>query len=152
MRRDHDLPVDPDVEVGSEPAADRGVLAAVALGGAFGSLARWWLGGSVPPGAGEVPWATLVENVSGSLLLGALMVLVVEGRVRWRLARPFLGVGVLGGWTTFSAYALEARELVVEDRAVAALGYVAGSVLAGLAAAFAGMVLARRALAGGPST
>jgi fluoride exporter len=146
MSADQDLPVDPDVDP-RDPPAGADVLAVIALGGALGSLARWGLGEAAGTPAGAVPWATVVENVSGSLALGVLMVLVAE---RWpgsRCLRPFAGVGLLGGWTTFSAYALDARTLLAHDRIAAAVLYVGGSLVLGLLALVVGLRLTRRALA-----
>lgn len=106
------------------------VLLAVALGGAVGALLRLALGRRTgPPGQGW-PWATFAENLSGSLLLGALLVVVVEQGRGHRLARPFLGVGVLGTFTTMSAYGLETQQLLLADRPALAAAY-AGCTLAG---------------------
>jgi fluoride exporter len=73
-----------------------------------------------------------------------LMVYVVEVGEAHPLARPFLGVGVLGGFTTFSTYAVEVTELVADGRAVHALAYVGGTVVVALAATLVGLSLARR--------
>ncbi|GAB3590883.1 CrcB family protein [Angustibacter peucedani] len=141
------LPVDPDLpEPRSRHLAGRprrsDALLVVALGGALGCLARWGLTRALPV-APDVPWATLTANLVGCLALGALMVVVVERRRGHPLLRPFLGVGVLGGFTTFSTYALDARALVADDRALLALGYVAGSLVGGLLATVVGLRLAR---------
>lgn len=143
MSADHDLPVDPDVDP-RDPPAGRDVLAVIALGGALGSLARWGLGEAAGTPASGVPWATVVENTSGSLLLGVLMVLVAEVWPGSRYLRPFAGVGLLGGWTTFSTYALDARALLAHDRATAAVLYVGGSLVLGLLAVVIGLRVTRR--------
>ncbi len=143
MSTDHDLPVDPDVDARRDPVAGLDVLVAVSVGGALGSLGRWGLGelaGTAPSG---FPWATLTVNITGSLLLGSLMVLVAEVRPGSRYLRPFAGVGLLGGWTTFSTYALDTRSLLVQDRTAAALLYVGGSLLGGVLAVLVGLRLAR---------
>jgi fluoride exporter len=89
------------------------------------------------------PWATFAANVSGCLLIGVLMVLVTEVWAgRW-LLRPFLGVGVLGGYTTFSTYSVDVVRLVDAGVPAVALAYLAGTVLAALAAVYAGTVVAR---------
>ena len=137
-----DLPVEPDA---AEPGGDGAVLLAVGLGGALGSGARWGVSEALA-GAGGFPWSTLLVNVSGALLLGVLMVVVADVLTAPRLLRPFLGVGVLGGYTTFSAYALETRELLVAGEHAAAATYSLGSVVAGLLAAWLGIVTARRLL------
>jgi CrcB protein len=143
---DHDLPVDPDVDP-RDPVAGWDVLAVVALGGALGSLARWGLTEAAGTRAGAVPWATVAENVSGSLALGVLMVLVAEVWPGSRYLRPFAGVGLLGGWTTFSTYALDARTLLAHDRAAAAVLYVGGSLVLGLVAVLVGLRVTRRVVA-----
>jgi CrcB protein len=92
---------------------------------------------------GAFPFHTLLINVSGSLAVGLLLVLLTERLVidpAWRL---LLVVGFLGGYTTFSSYTFEALSLIEEGDWVAALGYVVGSNGLGLLAAYAGMVLAR---------
>ncbi|MHB1063908.1 MAG: FluC/FEX family fluoride channel, partial [Georgenia sp.] len=94
------------------------VLAVISLGGALGALARYGLALAWPHVSGEPPWSTVLVNVVGSLLMGVLMVVLTEvvGRPH-PLARPFLGVGVLGGFTTFSTYTVDAVALVVAGRA-----------------------------------
>ena len=142
-RSDPGLVIDPDVDL-RDPAERREfdpphratLLATIALGGVVGAEARWLLGLAWPHRADEFPWSTLVINVSGCLLMGVLMVLITE---RWRahpLVRPLLGVGLLGGYTTMSTYAVETVQAVQAGRVGIALGYlVATPVLAVLAAA-----------------
>ncbi|MFC7547355.1 fluoride efflux transporter FluC [Plantactinospora sp. GCM10030261] len=142
--------VDPDVDL-HEPADRRelaagrwSVLAAISAGGVLGALGRTLLQQAAPTRAGGFPWATFTINVTGCLLIGILMVLVSR---RWpdrRLLRPFAGVGVLGGFTTFSAYALEVHEAVAVGAVPVALGYLAGTVFAALLAVTAGTALAER--------
>jgi CrcB protein len=119
------------------------VLAAVAAGGALGSLARWAVGEVPAPGGGDFPWATFAVNVSGSFALGLLMVLVLEVLPPSRYLRPFIGVGVLGGYTTFSTYALDTRTLLADGRAGLAATYLFGTLVLGLAAVWAGAVCGR---------
>lgn len=114
-------------------------LAVVAAGGALGSLARYAVGVALPHEPGGFPWATLVVNVVGSFLLGVLTALVLSTWSRRPLAQHFLGVGVLGGFTTFSAYSLELRDLLAADRPVLALLYAALTLAAGLGAAALGL-------------
>lgn len=118
------------------------VLLVVSVGGALGSLARWAVGLAWPASAGW-PWGTFLVNVTGSFALGIVMVVVVEVRPLSRLARPFWGVGVCGGYTTFSAYVLDVHHLVEAGRVEVAMGYLLGSVVAGLIAVTAGMRVAR---------
>ena len=124
------------------------VLGAVAAGGALGSLVRWGLGLSFPPGPTGFPWATFSINVSGCLLIGALMVAVTDVWPGRRLVRPFLGVGVLGGYTTFSTYVVDIGRLLAGGAPVTALAYLVATVVAALAATYAGTALTRRLIAG----
>lgn len=120
------------------------VLLAVAVGGVVGSLGRWALALAVPPVTGEVPWATLTVNGLGSFLLGLLMVLVTDVWPDQRYLRPFWGVGVLGGFTTFSAFAVELRALLDAGDTGLAAAYLLGTLVLGLAAVTAGLLLGRR--------
>ena len=119
------------------------VLAVIALGGALGSLGRWGLGRLVPHDTGQFAWSTFVENVAGAFVLGALMVLLLEVWPPNRLVRPFLGVGVLGGFTTFSSYMLDTQDLLRAGRPGAALLYVFGTLLFGLLASWSGVAVTR---------
>jgi fluoride exporter len=121
-------------------------IAAVAAGGVLGALGRHGLGLALPHPPGGFPAATFAVNVLGCLLLGALVVTLTEPRPAHPLLRPFLATGVLGGFTTFSAYATDAHELVTAGRVPAALGYLAGTLVAALLATAAGVALARRLL------
>ena len=122
----------------------------VALGGAIGALLRyqtgrwmtWWLG---PNAITAFPWATLTVNVLGSLAMGLLAGFLArhgQGGEQWRL---FLGVGVLGGFTTFSAFSLEMMILIERGQAAQGLIYALVSVLAGLTALYLGLILMRLA-------
>ena len=122
----------------------------VALGGAIGALLRyqtgrwmtWWLG---PNAITAFPWATLTVNVLGSLAMGLLAGYLArhgQGGEQWRL---FIGVGVLGGFTTFSAFSLELMLLIERGQAAQGLIYAGVSVLAGRTALYVGMILARLA-------
>ncbi len=134
------LPIDPDLG----PAAARWQLAlVVAVGGALGGAARYGINQLWPDPPG-FPWSTFVENVSGSLLLGVLLVLVVEVSTPHAFVRPFLGTGVLGGYTTFSAYTSDVRRLLADSQAATALVYLVASLVLGLLACWLGIVLTRR--------
>jgi CrcB protein len=126
------------------------VLLVIAVGGALGSLARWGVGELVPWSGTGFPWGTFAANVSGSFALGVLMVLLLEVWPPRRYLRPFLGVGVLGGYTTFSTAMLEGRDLLAGGHAVTAAFYLAASLAVGLAAVALGIVLARLAVRPGP--
>ncbi|MCX4749229.1 CrcB family protein [Kitasatospora sp. NBC_01287] len=143
------LPVDPDTPsppTTGQPARPRqwDVLAVIALGGGLGSVARYGLAHAWATPAGGFPWATFTTNIAGSLLLGLLMVYVLELWPPTRYVRPFLGVGVLGGFTTFSTYTVELRGLIATGHLSIADAYALTSLVAGLAAVWTGIVLARR--------
>jgi CrcB protein len=104
-----------------------------ALGGALGALARWGLAEALPSPGGW-PWATLLVNLTGCLLLGGLLALLAARSPEPSWARPFLGVGVLGGYTTYSTFAVEVVELVDGGSPALAAGYVLLSVVGGVAA------------------
>jgi fluoride exporter len=106
----------------------------VFLGGGGGAVLRYWVGRWLP-----MPWATFGINVLGSFVLG-LVVVACAQRPGWR---ALLGVGVCGGFTTFSTFSVETLELIESQRYATATGYVVGSVLAGLVGAWAGMRLIR---------
>ncbi len=127
--------------------------ALVALGGGFGAWARLitsrlWLAGIGPVAASAFPWATLTANVLGSFAMGLLVGWMarhggtssVMGPEHWRL---LLGVGVLGGYTTFSAFALEFALFTQRGQIGLAALYVAVSLVAGFAAMFAGLLTMR---------
>ncbi|MBA2738100.1 MAG: fluoride efflux transporter CrcB [Nocardioidaceae bacterium] len=129
------------------------VLAAIAFGGAVGAAARYGASVLLPPAPLGWPWATVLVNLSGCALVGVLMVLVAERQDVHPLLRPFLGVGVLGGYTTFSTYAVDAVVLADAGRLALALGYLVvtatGAVLAVALAAGAARAGATRARGGG---
>ncbi len=112
---------------------------AVAVGGALGSLARYWLGLLVAGGA--LPWGTIAANVSGSLLIGLVAGGAGEGTrpALGETARLFLTVGFCGGYTTFSSFSLQTVALVHAGRHGLALANVLLSVLSCLAATWAGL-------------
>ncbi|NYI88787.1 CrcB protein [Amycolatopsis endophytica] len=120
------------------------VVAAVAAGGGLGALARYALIHVWPATPGHFPWATFVTNVLGCLLIGVLMVLITEVRVAHRLVRPFLGVGVLGGFTTFSTYTVEFHGLLTPGSVGVAFAYLGGTLVAAMLAVLAGAALTRR--------
>jgi CrcB protein len=109
-----------------------------ALGGALGALARWAVGLTLPRSPGDWPWATLTVNLTGCLLIGVLLALLALRAPDAERLRTFLGAGVLGGFTTFSAFAVEVTDLVGAGFPVTAVGYVVVSVLGGILAVAAG--------------
>lgn len=145
--------VDPDVDLHvpaqrRELRTHRAVVPVIALGGMAGASARHALELAWPPASGAVPWATLVTNVSGCLLIGLLMVHVVEGGRAHPLLRPFVGVGVLGGYTTFSTYTAQTRDLLAGGHGAVALGYLFGTLASALLAVVLGVAAGRALLAG----
>lgn len=144
-------PVDPDADL-NEPrqrrewTAHRWVLPTIAVGGMLGASARHGLELAVPAGAGAFPLATFVTNVSGCALIGLLMVYVVELGSGHPLLRPFVGVGVLGGFTTFSTYSVQTTTLIEGDEPALALIYLFGTVATALAAVIVGVFLGRAAV------
>ncbi len=142
-------PTDPDVDLGvarqrAELREGRAsLLAAIAVGGMVGAVGRHGLAVAFPHPPGGFPWATFAVNVSGCLLIGVLMVLITEVWHAPRLVRPFFGVGVLGGYTTFSTYAVEVQQAVAAGAARTALLYLAGTLVAALTAVRTGMALTR---------
>ncbi|MGW0702157.1 fluoride efflux transporter CrcB [Streptomyces sp. NPDC002867] len=146
--------IDPDVDlhVPAQRAELAGshkwaVLAAISAGGAVGASARYGATRLWPTAEGAFPWAVFWVNVLGCALIGVLMVLVSEGgRSAHPLVRPFLGVGVLGGFTTFSTYALDFTELLEREEAGTALAYAGGTVAGALAAVWAAASVTRWAV------
>jgi CrcB protein len=144
VHRRHDplLPIDPDLE-GRARRRDPKVLAAVALGGMLGASARYGVAEWLPVHAGRFPWATFWTNVAGSFLLGVLLAVLLE-RVRPHpYLRPFLATGALGAFTTMSSFQVEVALLLRDGAAVTGVIYAATSVVAGLAAAWAGITIGR---------
>jgi CrcB protein len=119
----------------------RGTLRAVALGGALGTLARYGLDRGVPTPGGHFPTATLIINLSGSLLIGLLLPLAMAQAARRPLLRPFLITGVLGGWTTYSALATDAAVLLRAGHTMLAFGDLGATLLGGIALVAAGFYL-----------
>jgi CrcB protein len=119
------------------------VLVAIAAGGALGAPARYGVAQLIHNDPDGFPWPTFWTNVSGSLALGAVLVLVLERFPPSRYLRPFVATGFLGAYTTYSTFAVEADLLVKDGRPGIALVYAAASLVAGLAAVWVGMAAAR---------
>lgn len=121
----------------------------VALGGAIGASGRYMLGHVLFKITGPgYPWGTLVVNVLGGLLMGLLVgwlafkgSAMVGGAANLRL---FLGVGVLGGFTTFSAFSLEAIRMIETKAYGLAAGYISASIVLSILALFIGLIIARK--------
>ena len=123
--------------------------ALVATGGALGALGRYQAGRLIANLAGPdnaFPWATLGVNIVGSLAMGVLVGWLARGTTSDQAAeslRLLVGVGLLGGFTTFSAFSAELVTLVHRGQAMLALGYSATSLIAGMAAVVAGLLAAQ---------
>lgn len=122
----------------------------VAAGGAVGALARYQLGRLVTFELGKeatsaFPWATLIVNLTGCLAMGLLFGWFIRQGATNESIRLLLGVGILGGFTTFSTFSLEMLLLMERGALGYAAGYAAVSVLAGLAAVFVGIAMMRGA-------
>ncbi len=124
-------------------------LFAVALGGAFGAVARYLTAGWLQDAThGFFPWGTLGVNVLGSLILGFSMAWL-QGTMASTELRALLTIGFLGSFTTFSTFSYETVALLRDGEWVRATGYSLGSVALGLVAVAAGAVIASTILRGG---
>jgi CrcB protein len=148
---DQDRPVDPDVDL-TMPAQRREVrprewdlIAVIAVGGVLGAEARYGLSRAITHPAGALPWSTVTVNLVGSFLLG-LLIAGIDARGAHRLLRPFVGVGILGGFTTFSTFAVDIDSLLHAHRIGVAIGYLAVTLVGCLVAVTAAYRFGRRAL------
>jgi CrcB protein len=139
--------LDPDLVPADRPGAQTGsqwpVVAMVAVGGVGGAEARYGLGLLLTHSPTQFAWSTLLINASGSLLLG-LLVAILELRRPHRLLRPLLGAGVLGGYTTFSTFSVDAARLIRLHHVATAAAYVTSSVVVCALAVWIGSALGRR--------
>ena len=119
------------------------MLAAIALGAAFGAPARYGVAQVIRANANAFPWATFWTNVSGSLVLGLFLTLILERFPPSRYLRPFVATGFIGAYTTYSTFAVETDLLVKNGHAAVGLAYALASLGAGLGAVWAGMWVAR---------
>ena len=146
-----DLPIDPDLAGGAKrgdrdrrrAAAQRVVLLVIGIAGILGALARYAMSRLLPTPPGRFPWSTFWTNVTGSLVIGVVLVLLTERFPRARVARPLVVTGFLGAYTTFSTYVVDADLLFRgHDLATGAI-YAVASLLAGGGAALVGIWLGR---------
>jgi len=142
-------PVHPDIDLRqARPARHRRdevtMLSTIAVGGATGAGARYLIGQGWPTSASAFPVSTLAINVLGCALIGVLMVLITEVWSRQRLIRPFLGTGVLGGFTTFSTYTVDIQRLVAGAHVDIALLYLALTPIGALLAVWVSASATRR--------
>lgn len=116
----------------------------VTVGAGIGGALRYVIGGWMAERWGtSFPWHTLAINIGGAFLLGMLMALSVERSVLPSSVRLFLGVGVLGGFTTFSTLSYESLTLIERGLVGQAVGNMLGSVVLGLIAAALGLIVGR---------
>lgn len=127
------------------PRAGLDVITVVALGGALGTIARYEVAEHVHVADRGFPLATFLVNLAGAFVLGAFLTFAAARGAHWRLAAPFVAVGLLGGFTTFSSLAVETALLAKDGRGSLAAGYLVGSLVAGVVLAAAGAVAGRGA-------
>jgi CrcB protein len=121
-----------------------GILLAVAMGGALGSLLRYFAAGSIQSAAWPgYPWGIFVVNITGGFAMGVIVELAALKVQMTPEVRAFLTVGVLGGYTTFSTFSLDSVLLIERGQYATAALYVTGSALLSIAALFAGLWLVR---------
>lgn len=119
-------------------------LVFVMIGGALGSGARYLIGRATLSLFGpNFPYGTLAVNLIGGLLMGALVGVLARAAGSGEAWRLFAGVGVLGGFTTFSSFSLEVVGMIERGAFASAAGYAAVSVVGSIAAVFAGMMMTR---------
>jgi fluoride exporter len=140
-RIDPELP--PAASGGTARRNHPGVLLAISTGGVGGTAARYAVGRVVHLAPGSFPWATFAINVTGSFLLGAFLAWLLVRRPADRYLRPFVAIGVLGGYTTFSTAMVETAVLGKDGHVAVAAVYVVASLAGGLAAVAAGFLAAR---------
>lgn len=119
-------------------------LVLVALGGVLGAVARAAIEALWPHSPNAIGWATFTINVTGCLLIGALLGAIGRYRPEQELIRPFLGVGVLGGYTTFSTHIVEVQQLIERGRVELGLAYLALQLGTGVVAVAVGAWLVDR--------
>lgn len=124
-------------------------LAVISAGGVLGALARFGLTSAFPVPAGRFDWAVFGINAGGCFVIGLVVVLITESRRANHLLRPFLATGVLGGFTTFSTYVVGMQHDLSAGAPRTALAYGAGTALAALAAAWAGIQAANALVSAG---
>ncbi len=120
-----------------------GIVTAVALGGAIGSVARYFVSTIQSPTWTGFPYAIFIVNVSGGLIMGVLTELMALKFSVSAEVRALLTTGILGGYTTFSTFSLESALLIQRQAYVTAAGYVVGSAILSIAALFCGLWIIR---------
>lgn len=153
------LPADPDADLGAgHGVGSRGdgppgrrrqvrgqlvVVVGIGIGGVFGAVARYAVSLALPTTAGNFPWSTFAVNISGSVVLGFLLVMLAERFPRGRMTRAVVGTGMIGAYTTFSTFEVDAVNLLRAGRPATAAVYVVASIVAGLLGCWAGIAAGR---------
>jgi CrcB protein len=119
-------------------------IVAILIGGGLGTVARFLLDSSVAERPGQFPTVTLLINLSGSLAIGVLVPLLERVESRAPLLRPFVMVGLLGGWTTYSTLAVNGVSLLQDGRVGTSLLYLAATLAGGTALVVLGHAAGRR--------
>jgi len=138
-------------ELASPDLSPLAASALIAAGGAVGAVTRYHLGRWVtdalaPRGGDAFPWGTLSVNIIGSLAMGGLIGWLARGGTSAQAAetmRLLIGVGLLGGFTTFSTFSADLVTMLHRGQMIDALGYGAASLIAGMAAVVAGLIIAQ---------
>jgi fluoride exporter len=123
-----------------------GIVVAVAIGGALGTIARYELALAEPVQSGRFPWATFTANLVGALVLGVAVVVFAEDRISSRVPRAFVAVGFCGGLTTFSTWMVESVLLTRDGFGGTAALYLVVSLVAGVVAIGLGAGATRRVM------
>lgn len=152
------IPIDPDLEADDPGEPSRGrprghgkqtrrarpaVLASISIGGMLGATARHGVSQIIHVSAGSFPWATFTENISGSFLLGFILVLLIERFPPSHYLRVFVATGFLGAYTTMSTFQVETVTLVKDGHTVVGVVYSLTSIAMGLTAAWLGISAGR---------
>jgi CrcB protein len=150
------VPLDPDIDFGETegPRTARTydgpppimIAVTLALGGGLGAMSRYGIERALPTPTGHFPWSTFLINVSGSAALGFVLIVLIERFPDRHLARPLIGSGFIGAYTTFSTFIVEALLEIRDHRLGTAVVYLVSSVSVGLLAVVIGMHGARRVL------
>lgn len=119
------------------------IVFALGCGGVIGAVSRYAVSLAIPTPTGSFPWSTFIINVSGSVILGFLLVLLIEQFPRGRLVRPLVGSGIIGAYTTFSTMEVDALLLIRGHDFATGVVYLVSSLIAGLVAVWVGMNAAR---------
>ncbi|HXC56275.1 MAG TPA: fluoride efflux transporter CrcB [Rhizomicrobium sp.] len=121
-----------------------GILLAVALGGALGSLLRYAVATVIQsPASSGYPWGIFIVNITGGFLMGVIVELSALKLQITPEVRAFLTVGILGGYTTFSTFSLDSVLLIQRGAYASAAAYIVGSTVLSIGALFAGLWLVR---------